>query len=97
MGLGLREGLGDVEGALAAAGLADDVLGRQVHPDVVRFTAEAAQRYAALAVEQGDVRVGRSLDVGLEALTALFAPDGEFLALYREGEDGRAKPVAVFC
>ena len=47
--------------------------------------------------QSSDVRVGRSLDVGLEALTALFAPDGEFLALYREGEDGRAKPVAVFC
>ena len=47
--------------------------------------------------QSADVRVGRSLGVRLEALTALFAPDGEFLALYREGEDGRAKPVAVFC
>lgn len=44
-----------------------------------------------------DVRVGRRLDVPLEAVTAVFAPDGEFLALYRAGEDGRARAVAVFC
>jgi tRNA pseudouridine55 synthase len=43
------------------------------------------------------VRVGRPLDVVLDATTALFAPDGEFLALYRGDEDGRAKAVAVFC
>lgn len=42
-----------------------------------------------------DVRVGRSLDVALPGLTALFAPDGTFLALY-EPRDGRARPVAVF-
>ncbi len=43
------------------------------------------------------VRVGRGLDLSLTTLTALFAPDGEFLALYREGDAGRAKAVAVFC
>ncbi len=42
-----------------------------------------------------DVRVGRPLDVELAELTAVFAPDGEFLALY-ESRDGRARPVAVF-
>jgi tRNA pseudouridine55 synthase len=42
-------------------------------------------------------RVGRPLDLTLTATTALFAPDGEFLALYRQGEDGQARPVAVFC
>ena len=42
-----------------------------------------------------DVRVGRPLDLALERLTAVFAPDGEFLALY-EPRDGRARPVAVF-
>jgi tRNA pseudouridine55 synthase len=47
--------------------------------------------------QAADVRVGRRLDLALDATTALFAPDGEFLALYREGEDGRAKAVAVFC
>ena len=41
------------------------------------------------------VRVGRALDVRLEVLTALFAPDGEFLALY-EPRDGTARAVAVF-
>ena len=47
--------------------------------------------------QAGDVRFGRRLDLPLDATTALFAPDGEFLALYREGEDGRARAVAVFC
>jgi tRNA pseudouridine55 synthase len=42
-----------------------------------------------------DVRVGRRLDVELAGLTALFAPDGEFLALY-EPREGQARPVAVF-
>lgn len=43
----------------------------------------------------GDVRVGRRLPVELAGLTALFAPDGQFLALY-EPRDGSARPVAVF-
>jgi tRNA pseudouridine55 synthase len=43
----------------------------------------------------GDVRVGRPLDLELTGLSAVFAPDGEFLALY-EPRDGRARPVAVF-
>jgi tRNA pseudouridine55 synthase len=43
----------------------------------------------------GDVRVGRPLDLRIERLTAVFAPDGEFLALY-EVRDGKARPVAVF-
>jgi tRNA pseudouridine55 synthase len=47
--------------------------------------------------QTADVRVGRSLDLALAEMTALFAPGGEFLALYREGEDGRARAVAVFC
>jgi tRNA pseudouridine55 synthase len=42
-----------------------------------------------------DVRVGRPLDAPVAGLSALFAPDGEFLALY-EPRDGRARPVAVF-
>jgi tRNA pseudouridine55 synthase len=63
--------------------------------------AEAA-RAAFPAVELddsqvADVRVGRPLDLELGGLSALFAPDGEFLALYREGGDGRARAVAVFC
>lgn len=44
-----------------------------------------------------DVRVGRPLDMTLPAdgEHAVFAPDGEFLALYAD-RDGRARPVAVF-
>ncbi len=41
------------------------------------------------------VRVGKALDLDLVATTALFAPDGEFLALYQPSESG-AKAVAVF-
>jgi tRNA pseudouridine55 synthase len=41
------------------------------------------------------VRVGRPLDVPLDHLTALFAAEGDFLALY-EPRDGMARPVAVF-
>ncbi len=47
-------------------------------------------------VQAAHVRVGRALDISLEALTAVFAPDGEFLALYGPGEDARARAVAVF-
>jgi len=47
--------------------------------------------------QAADVRVGRWLDLALDTTMALFAPDGEILALYREGEDGRARAVAVFC
>lgn len=42
-----------------------------------------------------DVRVGRPLALELAGLTALFAPDGEFLALY-EPRGETARPVAVF-
>ena len=45
--------------------------------------------------QAADVRVGRRLDIGLDTLTAVFAPDGEFLALY-EPRDETAKAVAVF-
>jgi tRNA pseudouridine55 synthase len=41
------------------------------------------------------VRVGRALDVPLVSVTALFAPDGEFLALY-EPKGAGARAVAVF-
>jgi len=45
--------------------------------------------------QAGDVRVGRALEIELAGLTALFAPDGEFLALY-EPREGAARAVAVF-
>ncbi|MDP2775145.1 MAG: tRNA pseudouridine(55) synthase TruB [Nocardioides sp.] len=42
-----------------------------------------------------DVRFGRALDLALDGLTAVFAPDGEFLALY-EPRGGTARAAAVF-
>ena len=47
--------------------------------------------------QAGHVRVGRGLDVTLadEGPHAVFAPDGEFLALY-EQRGQQARPVAVF-
>jgi tRNA pseudouridine55 synthase len=60
---------------------------------------EAARAtFPALDLDDEDaayVRVGRRLDLGLEATTALFAPDGEFLALYEPAERG-SRAVAVF-
>jgi tRNA pseudouridine55 synthase len=41
------------------------------------------------------VRVGRPLDLPLDVLTGVFAPDGTFLALYEPSGD-TARPVAVF-
>jgi tRNA pseudouridine55 synthase len=60
----------------------------------------AAARAAFPALELDDarataVRVGRALDLRLDVLTALFAPDGTFLALYEPRADA-ARPVAVF-
>jgi tRNA pseudouridine55 synthase len=45
--------------------------------------------------EAGDVRVGRRLERPVDALSAVFAPDGTFLALYEPAGTG-SKPVAVF-
>lgn len=41
------------------------------------------------------VRYGRPLTLPIDALTAVFAPDGEFLALYQP-HGSKAKPAAVF-
>ena len=51
--------------------------------------------YDLTEAEAADVRVGRSLDAPMTAMTAVFAPDGEFLALY-EPRGELARPVAVF-
>jgi tRNA pseudouridine55 synthase len=58
--------------------------------------ARAAFPAIDLDAEQAQaVRYGRPLALPIADLTAVFAPDGEFLALYRP-EDGRARPAAVF-
>jgi tRNA pseudouridine55 synthase len=73
-------------------------LSRELSITPIAEAARAAFPAVELDAEQAaHVRVGRRLDLELEATTALFAPEGEFLALYRPGEDGVAKAVAVFC
>jgi tRNA pseudouridine55 synthase len=61
--------------------------------------ADAARAtFPALDLDGGEAvaaRVGRTLDIPLAGLTAVFAPDGEFLALYEPRGDV-AKAVAVF-
>ncbi|GGD17913.1 tRNA pseudouridine(55) synthase TruB [Nocardioides daphniae] len=47
------------------------------------------------AEQAADVRYGRRLALELAEITAVFAPDGEFLALYEPAGDV-AKPLAVF-
>ena len=62
------------------------------------IAAAARQAFPAYELDEdqaSDVRVGRSLEVQIEGLTAVFAPDGEFLALY-EPRGSAARPVAVF-
>ncbi|MFE6511136.1 tRNA pseudouridine(55) synthase TruB [Nocardioides sp. NPDC057767] len=50
-----------------------------------------------LSEEQAqDVRYGRKLGLALDGLTAVFAPDGEFLALYEPVSATTAKASAVF-
>lgn len=47
------------------------------------------------AEQAQEVRYGRRIALPIERLTAVFAPDGEFLALYEPAGDV-ARPVAVF-
>ena len=58
----------------------------------------ARSAFAAVDLDEEqarDVRFGRALRLPLPGLTAVFAPDGEFLALY-EPREGVARAVAVF-
>jgi tRNA pseudouridine55 synthase len=61
--------------------------------------AEAARAafpaYELDAEQAQEVRFGRRFPLDIDTLTALFAPDGEFLALYEPAGDV-ARPVAVF-
>lgn len=43
-----------------------------------------------------DVRHGRRLPLNLDEVTALFSPDGEFLALYEPSGTNQSRAVAVF-
>ncbi|WP_017933971.1 tRNA pseudouridine(55) synthase TruB [Nocardioides sp. Iso805N] len=66
---------------------------------VLPLTAAARRAFPSLDLDEAqaqDVRYGRPLKLGLEHLTAVFAPEGEFLALYEPAGAARAKPAAVF-
>jgi tRNA pseudouridine55 synthase len=72
----------------------------QLAEDFVVLPIAAAARAAFPGLElderqAGAVRVGKRLDLELAGLSAVFAPDGEFLALY-EPDGAAARPVAVF-
>ena len=65
---------------------------------MVPIAAAARRSFPAVDLDEShaaDVRFGRRLDVPLDTLSAVFAPDGEFLALYEPRDDG-ARAVAVF-
>jgi tRNA pseudouridine55 synthase len=65
---------------------------------VVSMTDAARTTFPTVELDEDqatDVRFGRAVDVSLDGLTAVFAPDGDFLALY-EPRDGVARAVAVF-
>lgn len=68
--------------------------------DVLPIADAARTSFPSVDLSEEDaahVRVGRALDLALPGPGehAVFAPDGEFLALY-EQEGDRARPVAVF-
>lgn len=67
---------------------------------LVDITAAARETFPAVELDDdyaAMVRVGKKLPIELEAggPVAVFAPTGEFLALYEQGEES-ARPVAVF-
>jgi len=71
-------------------------LAERFEPVPIADAARASFASVDLTSEQADdVRVGRRLELRLAGLTAVFDPDGEFLALY-EPTDGQARAVAVF-
>ncbi len=62
----------------------------------IAVAARAAFPALDLDEEQAQsVRFGRPLPLGIDELTGVYAPDGEFLALYRP-EGDTARPEAVF-
>jgi len=68
------------------------------HLDVLPIAAAARASFPSLDLDADQaqaVRFGRPLPLAIDDLTAVFAPDGEFLALYRS-EGSTARPAAVF-
>ncbi|HVK27839.1 MAG TPA: tRNA pseudouridine(55) synthase TruB [Nocardioides sp.] len=65
---------------------------------VTPLAAAARASFPALDLDEEQaqaVRYGRPLALPIAGLTGVFAPDGEFLALYQPN-GGKAKPAAVF-
>lgn len=65
---------------------------------VTPLAVAARASFPAIDLDAGQaqaVRYGRPLPLAIDTLTGVFAPDGEFLALYRP-EGGAARPAAVF-
>ncbi|MFZ2502259.1 MAG: tRNA pseudouridine(55) synthase TruB, partial [Nocardioides sp.] len=76
-----------------------DELGEKFESTSLEAAARAAFAVVDLDADEATaVGFGRPIDRELAGLTALFAPDGAFLALYEPTEPGavRARPVAVF-
>jgi tRNA pseudouridine55 synthase len=74
-----------------------DALGE--HFAVLPLSTAARRAFPALELDAEQARAvhyGRPLPITIEVLTAVFAPDGEFLALYEPAGTARAKPAAVF-
>jgi tRNA pseudouridine55 synthase len=63
--------------------------------DIATAARAAFPAYELDAEQAQEVRYGRKLALTLEVLTAVFAPDGEFLALYEPAGE-TARPLAVF-
>lgn len=82
----------DLHGASTLDQLADDFA-------FLPIAAAARAAFPALDLDDSqaaDVRIGRRLQVPIGGLTAVFAPDGEFLALYEPAGPEVAKASAVF-
>jgi tRNA pseudouridine55 synthase len=63
--------------------------------DIATAARAAFPAYELDAEQAQEVRYGRKLAITVEVLTAVFAPDGEFLALYEPAGE-IARPLAVF-
>jgi len=70
----------------------------EAEPAVLPLATAARAAFPARDLTEPDaaaVRVGRPLELELSGLTAVFGPEGDFLALY-EPRGALARPVAVF-
>jgi tRNA pseudouridine55 synthase len=81
--------------SLSVAHTLDELSERFELMPIVDAARAAFPTYDLDAAQAREVSHGRSLEIDLTGVTALFAPTGDFLALY-EPRGGVAKAVAVF-